>query len=162
MRRTVAMQQRWVRAISPQCHEWVSKRNCALSPAQLAVFFGALAMLSLGIAAFWAANGAWVVIPFACIEVAALGAAYVMYGRHAADFDRVVFEPERIRVEATSGSTTQHFECARRAVRIEYGGERRTLVKLVGRGSQIEVGRFVLDADRADLAKELRATLARG
>ena len=156
------MQQRWVRAVSPQCQEWVSKRNCALSPAQLAVFFGALALLSLGIAVFWAVNGAWVVIPFACIEVAALGAAYVVYGRHAADFDRVVFEPERIRVEAASGPTMQRFECVRRAVRIEYDGGRRTLIRLVGRGSEIEVGRFLLDTDRADLAKELRATLARG
>ena len=119
-------------------------------------------MLSLSIAVFWAANGAWVVIPFACIEVAALGAAYVMYGRHAADFDRVVVEPERVRVEAASGSTTQRFECARWAVRVEYGGGRRTLIRLVGRGGEIEVGRFLLDADRADLAKELRATLARG
>lgn len=156
------MHKRWVRAVSPQCQEWVSKRNCALAPAQLAVFFGALATLSLGVAAFWAANGAWVVIPFACIEVTALGVAFLMYGRHAADFDRVVLEPERIRVEAASGSTVRRFECARRSVRIVYDGQRRTLIKLVGRGCEIEVGRFVLDADRADLAKELRATLAWG
>lgn len=156
------MQQRWIQAVSPQCQEWVSKRNCALTPGQLAVLFGALAMLSLTIAVFWAVNGAWVVVPFACIESLALVAAYLAYGRHAADFDRVVLEPDRVCVQAVSGPTARHFECMRRAVRVEYDGGRRALVRLVGRGNEIEVGRFLLDADRAELARELRATLARG
>ena len=154
--------QRRILDVSPQRQEWLSKRNCALTPRQLAVFFGVLGAVSMGVATAWALQGAWIVVPFAGIEVAALGAAYVLYGRHAADFDRVVFEPGRVWAEAASGPALRRFECARIAARVEYGGGRRGLIRLVGRGHMIEVGRFLLDEDRAALAKELRATLAAG
>lgn len=153
---------RWIRAVTPQRREWVSKRNCALAPAQLAVLFGMLGALSLAIATLWALQGAWIVVPFACIEVAALGAAYLAYARHAADFDRIVLEPGRVLAEAASGAATHRFECAPAAARVEYDGGRRALIRLSGRGDAIEVGRFLLDADRAELARELRATLAHG
>ena len=157
---TTTMQRR-ILVVSPQRQEWLSKRNCALTPRQLAVFFGGLGLFSMAVATAWALQGAWVVVPFAGIEIAALGVAYVLYGRHAADFDRVVFEPGKVWAEAACGPVVRRFECARMAARVEYGGNgRRGLIRLVGRGHAIEVGRFLLDEDRAALAKELRATLA--
>ena len=81
---TTIMQRR-ILVVSPQRQEWLSKRNCALTPRQLAVFFGVLGSFSMAVATAWALQGAWVVVPFAGIEIAALGLAYVLYGRHAAD-----------------------------------------------------------------------------
>jgi uncharacterized membrane protein len=139
--------------------EWLSRRNCALAPAQLAACFGALALVSLGVATAWAAAGAWVVVPFACIEVGALAVAFVAYGRHAVDFERIVVDADRVRVESTHGPRTRRWEGERRRVRVEYGGGRREMVRLVARDETIEVGRFVLEQDRPGLAKELRAAL---
>lgn len=142
--------------------EWTSRRNCALTPAQLGAFFGSLGLVSLVIASAWAAMGAWIVVPFACIEIAALAAAFVVYGRHAVDFERIVLDAGRLRVESASGPRTRRLECERGWVRVEYGGGRRGLVRLVARGEEIEVGRFLLEQDRAGLAKELRAALRPG
>lgn len=156
------MRQGWVRDESCGRHEWLSRRNCALTPAQLARLFGLCGLISVGVSVAWALQGAWVVLPFALIEVAALTAAFVVYGRHAADFDRIVIEPERVCVECVSGSRVRRLECQRMTARVVYEGRgRRNLIRLAAREEEIEVGRFVLDAERAALAKELRASLAR-
>jgi len=70
------------------------RRNCALTPCQLAVWFAAVSSLSIAVATFFALAGAWMVLPFAFLEVAALGIAFVVYARHAADFERSWFNPE--------------------------------------------------------------------
>ncbi|MFM1941012.1 MAG: hypothetical protein RLY32_2754 [Pseudomonadota bacterium] len=57
------------------------RRNCALTPCQLAVWFLAVSSLSIAVATFFAFAGAWMVLPFAFLEVAALGIAFVVYAR---------------------------------------------------------------------------------
>ena len=52
-----------------------------MSPAGLAKVFSALAALVLAIGAGFAMAGAWLVLPFAGLEVALLTAAYVAYAR---------------------------------------------------------------------------------
>jgi uncharacterized membrane protein len=56
-----------------------------MSPAGLAKVFAALSLLVLAIGAGFAAAGAWLVLPFAGLDVLLLGAAFVLYARHAAD-----------------------------------------------------------------------------
>ena len=46
------------------------KRHCSISPLGLALVFAALGALSLGIATVFAALGAWLILPFAGLEVA--------------------------------------------------------------------------------------------
>ena len=59
------------------------KRHCSISPQGLALVFAALAALSLGIATVFAALGAWLILPFAGMEVALLCAAYWAVARRA-------------------------------------------------------------------------------
>lgn len=54
-----------------------------MSPAGLAVAFAALAAITLAIGVGFAMIGAWLVLPFAGLEVLALVVAYVMYARRA-------------------------------------------------------------------------------
>jgi uncharacterized membrane protein len=61
-----------------------AKRHCSISPLGLALVFGGLAALTLAIGAAFAAAGAWLVLPFAGLEVLALGAAFVAVARRAA------------------------------------------------------------------------------
>lgn len=58
-------------------------RHCSISPQGLALVFAALAFLSLGIATAFAALGAWLILPFAGLEVAALCAAFLVTARRA-------------------------------------------------------------------------------
>ena len=58
-------------------------RNCSMSPAGFAAALALLAALVLAIGAGFALAGAWLVLPFAGLEALLLGAAYVLYARHA-------------------------------------------------------------------------------
>lgn len=60
------------------------KRNCSISPAALARVFALLVAVTLGIGIAFAAVGAWLVLPFAGIEVVVLAAAFIAKARHAA------------------------------------------------------------------------------
>ena len=51
-------------------------------------------------------------MPFASIELLAVGAALFVYARHAGDRERVVLQPGRLTVECTLGSRTDHVEFA--------------------------------------------------
>ncbi len=153
------MPYQWTHVAEPGRHQWVLKRNCALSPRQLATCFAALATASLVIAIAFATHGAWPVIPYACVEVAALAAAFVFYGRHAADFERIVLERDRLVVERAHGPQLQRTELSAAWLRVEYDGTRRDLIRLVAGREALSVGRFVPDECRARLAQELRASL---
>jgi uncharacterized membrane protein len=65
--------------------EWVLKRNCSMAPGQLFGLFLALCVVSLGIASFFWFQGAKLVMPFAWLELIAVGGAFLVYARHAAD-----------------------------------------------------------------------------
>ena len=54
-----------------------------MSPAGLATAFAALAALTLAIGAGFAVVGAWLVLPFAGLEVLMLGVAFFVYARRA-------------------------------------------------------------------------------
>ena len=54
-----------------------------MSPAGLAMAFGALAALTLAIGVGFAIAGAWFVLPFAGLEVLMLAVAYFVYARRA-------------------------------------------------------------------------------
>lgn len=54
-----------------------------MSPAGLAMAFAALAVLTLAIGLGFAIFGAWLVLPFAGLEVLALVVAFMVYARRA-------------------------------------------------------------------------------
>jgi uncharacterized membrane protein len=128
-----------------------------MSPAGLAKVFAALALLVLAIGAGFAAAGAWLVLPFAGLEVLLLGAAFVLYARHAADYERIELEPGRITVEVASGWRIARYEMQGAKVFMQDG-------RLVLRGAQeeLEIGRYLGAEARAELAAELEKTLIRG
>jgi uncharacterized membrane protein len=128
-----------------------------MSPAGLAKVFAALSLLVLAIGAGFAAAGAWLVLPFAGLEVLLLGAAFVLYARHAADYERIELEPGRITVEVANGWRIARYEMQGAKVFMHDG-------RLVLRGAQeeLEIGRYLGAEARAELAAELEQKLIRG
>lgn len=133
------------------------KRNCSMSPAGLAKVFAALAVLVLAIGAGFAAVGAWLVLPFAGLEILLLGAAFVCYARHAADYEKIELESGRLKIEVAD---------AQRVVRYEMDGARIAMEegRLVLRGAkeELEIGRHLDAEGRRSLAAELGKRLIRG
>ena len=133
------------------------KRNCSMSPAGLAMVFAALALVVLAIGAGFAAAGAWLVLPFAGLEVLMLGAAFLLHARHAADYERIELEPGRVRVEIAEGGRTVRRELERARVRLQDGR-----VVLRGAREELEIGRHLGARARAEFAAELEQMLIRG
>jgi uncharacterized membrane protein len=117
--------------------------------------------LSLGIAAWFWMQGATLVMPFAWLELIAVGAALILYARHATDFEAIRLRAGRLTVEHASGRTTHRAEFAPAWVRIEPEHGDGSLVELSGQGQRIAVGRFVRPELRRQLADELRWALRR-
>jgi uncharacterized membrane protein len=141
--------------------QWLLRRNCSMTPLQLVAFYLSLCAWSLAIAgAFWW-RGATLVMPFASIEMLAIGVALFVYARHAGDRERIVLKPGRLTVECTLGQRTDRVEFAPAWVRVEPAHGDRSLIEISGEGKRVAIGRFVRPELRRVLADELRAALRR-
>jgi uncharacterized membrane protein len=108
-------------------------------------------------------RGAWMVMAFALIETAAMGAAMLYYARHALDQERILLGDDWLVVEWTDGrhrievSLNPHYT---RVTLADLG--MRTLIQLEARGQRIEVGRFLTPHARHEVARQLRRALRAG
>jgi uncharacterized membrane protein len=138
------------------------KRNCSISPQALAVLLALTACFAFAIGVAFALYGAWPILPFAGLEIAALAAAFYLNGRHAADYERIALEAETLMVEVCDGErvTTHRFDPHR--VRLEVGGTRRDVrIALRSHGRELEIGRHLDAPGRERLAQAVRGQLAR-
>jgi len=138
---------------------WNLRRNCSVTPAQLAATFAALGGLSLSVAVFFWFQGAVLVLPFAVIELAALAVAFVVYARHATDSERVSLQGGHLIVELESAGRVRRSEFVKEWVRIE-PLSRGSLVEVRSGGSSVQVGRYLRPELRTLLAREIRQALS--
>jgi len=138
--------------------EWLLKRNCSLTPPQLLAVYASLCVISLGIATYFWVNGATLVMPFAWAELLVVGAALLMYARHAADRELITLQSGRLVVEHLHGGRVERAEFQPDWVRVEPRRDDRSLIELSGQGNVIAVGRYVRPELRPALADEFRAT----
>ena len=131
------------------------KRNCSISPANLARVFALLVAVTLGIGIGFAAAGAWLVLPFAGIEVVLIGVAFFVNGRHAGDYERIERAGERLTVEVSSAGQTQRHEMPVRATQVRMAKHGYPRVWLSANGCEYEVGRHLQEQGRIELAAEL-------
>lgn len=139
--------------------QWTLRRNCSVTPAQLCMTFVLLCGVSLGVAGFFWWYGATLVLPFALLELMAVGGAFLWYARHAVD-------AERIRV--SQGLLVVEREVAGRMYRSEFSGPWVEIAPPQQVGQLIEVrsgarservGQFLRADLRPALASELRRAL---
>jgi len=130
----------------------VLKRNCSISPLGMLLVFASLAAVSLGIAAGFAALGAWLILPFAGLEVLLLGAAFWLTARHATDQERIARSRERLTVEVSDAERVRHFAMDARRARVRLQDGR---VMLEAPSARLEVGRHLPAQARAGFAAEL-------
>jgi uncharacterized membrane protein len=140
--------------------EWVLKRNCSLTPRQLGMAYLVLCAGAFGIALAFALHGIWFVLAFALVELALVGAALLHYCRHALDREHIALSERCLLVEKMQGDRTEQIRLDPHWTRIALPGRRRALIELESRGTRVEVGEFVNDATRQQVARELRRELS--
>lgn len=141
---------------------WTLRRNCSVAPARLAAVFGGLAALSLGVSVFFWFQGAVLVLPFAALELLALGAAFLATARHATDGERISLQGGRLVVEVESAGKVVRCEFVADRVRVQPHGSQDGLVTVAGEGRVVSVGRFVCADLRPVLAMEICQALKKG
>jgi len=134
----------------------ILKRNVSISPAGLACVFAALGVAALAIGTGFALAGAWLILPFAGLEVLLLGAAFLLQARHASDYERIELDHGRLAIDVAQAERVAHYELDARAVRVETHGRQ---VVLRSAGQSLALGRHLDDASRAAFAAELERRL---
>jgi uncharacterized membrane protein len=138
------------------------KRNCSISPQALAALLALMAAFAFAVGIAFAFYGAWPILPFAGLEIAALAAAFYLNGRHAADYERIALEEGLLVVEVRDCErvATHRFDLHR--VQVDVSERRRDVrVALRSQGSELEIGRHLDAPGRERLAAEVRGRLAR-
>jgi uncharacterized membrane protein len=137
------------------------KRNCSISPRALFGLLAFVAGVSFAIGIGFAVYGAWPILPFVGLEVAALAAAFYVNGRHATDYERIALADGALVVEIRDGDRTEEHRFNPHWVQLGTSGARRNLrLALRSHGRELEIGRHLDASGRERLATLLRGRLA--
>lgn len=140
---------------------WEMKRNCSITPNQLLAVYLGLCAVSLAIGVFFLMQGAAMVLGFAGLELALVGAAMLVFARHAGDRESVSLHGRRVQVEQLDAGVLSRNEFRAEWLRVEPAAGQGSLVEISGQGRSIKLGRFVRPELRAELASEMRQALRR-
>ena len=136
------------------------RRSCSLDAVERRRAFLLAALVSALIALAFAVVGAWPILPFAGLEVAALYVAFRVVSHAADDYEQVTIDGDRLQVERHTKGCVRRFDANRHwtqvIVRDSVGGRQ---VALRSHGKEIEFGTFLSEPARLDAARKLRDQL---
>jgi uncharacterized membrane protein len=138
--------------------DWCLQRNCSTTPSVLVTLYGLLVAVSLGISAFFWSQGATLVLPFALLEVGAVGVALVVYARHAIDGERLHLERGRLVVQRRRGALEERFEFHAQWVRVSAAPN--GAIDLHEGRRWLRVGTCAAASRRAQALREINEALA--
>jgi uncharacterized membrane protein len=145
---------------NPERREWLLRRNCSLTPGQTLVAWASLMLVSASVGGVIALHGAWLVLVFSALEMGAISAAFLVYGRHAADYEYIVFDGASLLVEKHVAGQVRSTRLDPYWAHVEAQGALPGPVTLEARGVKVSVGACLPQAGRQLFARELHATLA--
>ena len=120
----------------------------------------ALCVASFLVAAYFVMHGAWVVMVFAMLEMTAVAAAFVYFGRHATDRECISLSEVELLIELVQAERSLSFRLDPRRTRVAIPEPRQRLIRLEANGERVEVGRYLTERKRQEFAQELNRELA--
>ncbi len=139
--------------------EWISKKNCSITPRQLAKAYLALCVASFLVAGYFVMHGAWLVMVFAVIEMSAVAAAFVYFGRHATDRELIAIGDDGLVVQLVQAEKISQYRLNPQRTRVELPDLRHGLIGLEADGDRVQVGRYLTEKKRQEFARELKNEL---
>jgi uncharacterized membrane protein len=149
----------------PDAANWqfVIRPNRSLSWRETKVFFALTCAVSFTIATVFTALGAWLVFPFAGLEMLALGGALYVCALRAACYEVVTIRSGDLEVAKGRRRVTERWVVPRpwAQVRLEPGrhGWYPSQLRIVSHGCGVEVGGCLSEEERRSLAADLKSAL---
>lgn len=140
----------------------IAQPNSSLSLEGAVKLMAVMAAVTLVIGLGFTLAGAWMVMPFAGLELLALGYAFYHMYLHASDYDSIEINENTVVVESRNSTRSVRTELQRYWTRVmlrevESG---RTGVFIGSHGKELEFGRRFLDNEqRVALTRELKEKL---
>jgi len=136
----------------------VVRRNNSLSSTGRFLVFAFIFIVSVGIAAAFAAFGAWLILPFSGLEMLVLYLAFRHVDRHAADYESISIDGDEVRVEQSDAGCKRSRSFSRHWAQVVVSGDGSRLA-LRSHGRELEIGRIMNDEQRLGLARALSRRL---
>jgi uncharacterized membrane protein len=138
---------------------FVARRNNSLSSGGRFLVLGSLAVVILAISLGFALNGAWLVFPFAGLDILVVYLAFRYVEQRAGDYECLAFNDDNIVVERQCKGKTERFEFNRHWVQFVFieaqGGERGRLL-LRSHGKEVAFGIHLTGERLAAVARRLK------
>lgn len=141
-----------------------SKPNCSLTQAERKVVFAWIAAVTLLIASVFSWLGYWLISPFAGFEVGVLAWAFNAVGKQAGDYESIRICDDEILIERRQGKSLQRRTLNRQWVKLVLVGRPGGNIRLALRsyGQETELGAYLTDEARLELAKALQTCIRTG
>lgn len=140
--------------------------NRSISWRNLVLFYLLMCLLALAVGLFFAVQGLWLVLPFSGLEMFALGIALYVVSRQTNQRQVITFDRARVRIEKGVYHCDASWEFKTAWVRLHYPitGELNAGRKLeLGcHGSYVQVGEFLNNFEKDELAFRLKDCIIRG
>ena len=140
----------------------VAKPNNSLSPKGLLWLFIGIAAITATVALGVSLSGAWLVLPFAGLEVLAFALALHHVYLHYGDFERVSLLGNEVVVEKHSYKSSEKFTFQRYWARVTLRDNQDGMCSIFigSHGKEVEFGSRFMDKDqRESVAKQLKQQL---
>ncbi len=154
--------------VEPKNTRIVIGPNASLSGRQAVWVMALMATVSLSIGTFFAVQGLWPILPFAGLELAALGAALAVVLKRNRYREVLSFTDETIRIEIgmIGQEIAANIELSRTRTRVllESGPHRNSPNRLLlsDAGRRVEIARCLTDEEREQLARRVRELIHPG
>ncbi|MCU7958567.1 MAG: DUF2244 domain-containing protein [gamma proteobacterium symbiont of Bathyaustriella thionipta] len=140
-------------------NRYIVQPNRSLTPAGMLLFFLLVALAAISLAIRFVLLGAWMVLPFALLEVLGLGAAFLVYERSSRYREIIDFGKDHLRVERSKRARVEKWEFQPYWVRLVewkdaaswYPGR----LFLRSHGRELEIGACLTEEERRELAAGL-------
>lgn len=139
-------------------YEFYLKRNCSISPIQLAIIFILLGIISIAIGVIFYSLGATLILPFSFVEVIALITAYFYNALHANDYERLKVDNQNVYFESKYGRSFSEENFLRSLTRV-FLSDNNKLINLSQGQRNIYFGKNINVRLRPSLAIEIKRVL---
>lgn len=135
------------------------RRNCALTPGQLLKFYLALVCLSVTVAIGFLLAGVKIILIFTAIELTAVTVGFLIYCRHALDFEEIEISDTRLVVRKFIAYKESVMEFNTRWAKLSSPQEHEKVFSITQTGQSVELGQFLRREQLKRLIAELRPYL---